>query len=123
MFRAVHANLRKGREIQLSFLNDKALADCDLLMISEPCIFYINERRTTHTHNKWRPILPVEIQSENGEQTPTRSMIWVKKEQTAVQQIETNLIDIMAIKLLTNNLQLLVIAAYIPPGKGHKVKA
>ncbi|KAB8070345.1 hypothetical protein BDV29DRAFT_181004 [Aspergillus leporis] len=80
MLQVVHANLRKTREVQLSFLNDRMLTTYDLLMVSEPYIIYTENQRSTHTHNKWRVILP-ETEPQDEEATArTRSMIWVKKE-------------------------------------------
>lgn len=118
MLRIIQANLRKGRENQLSLLNDISLANHDLLMISEPCIFNIEGHRTTHTHNKWQPILPPEKRDANDGLAPTRSMIWIKKGMGSFQEIDTDSSDITAITLPINNQHLLVVSVYVPPGNG-----
>jgi len=120
MLQVTHANLRKGPEIQLSFLNDMTLASHDLLLISEPYIVYSPHGRSTHTHNKWRAILPTDDRIDSEDTRLTRAMIWVKKEQQAIQQIEVQSTDITAIVLPIKDRWLLAIAAYVPPAKGHR---
>lgn len=118
MLRIFQANLRKGQENQLSVLNDESLADHDLLMISEPCIYNIEGRRVTHTHNKWQPILAPERRDENNELVPTRSMIWAKKDIEPLQEIDTDSSDITAIVMPKSNRYLLAASVYVPPELG-----
>lgn len=41
--RVLQANLRKGPETHLSLQNDRPLQSCDVLRISEPYVFVVND--------------------------------------------------------------------------------
>ncbi|KAJ5091031.1 hypothetical protein N7532_009715 [Penicillium argentinense] len=99
--RVLQANLRKGPETQLSLLNDRSLQSCDLLMISEPYVFLMNDTR----------------HSLVGGLRPHRSMIWANKKTFPHRQIDVASADIVAILLFTPS-PTLTVSVYIPPGKG-----
>jgi exonuclease III/ribonuclease HI len=114
----MHANLRKSREVQLSFLNDRTLATYDLLMVSEPYMIYKENQRNTHTHNKWRAIMPNDKPGEGEAITKTRSMIWIRKDRKGIQQVETSSTDITAVIFHHHDRLLFAITAYVPPQNG-----
>ncbi|KAJ5215587.1 uncharacterized protein N7498_001994 [Penicillium cinerascens] len=97
----LQANLRKGAETQLSLLNDRSLQSCDLLMISEPYVFLMNDTR--------HPLV--------GGLRPHRSMIWVNKKSFPYRQIDIASADIVAVLLFTPT-PTLTVSVFIPPGRG-----
>ncbi|KAJ5100145.1 hypothetical protein N7532_007146 [Penicillium argentinense] len=101
--RVLQANLRKGPETQLSLLNDRPLQSCDLLMISEPYVFLMNDTR----------------HSLVGGLRQHRSMIWANKKTFPHRQIDVASADIVAVLLFTPS-PTLTVSVYIPPGKGSE---
>lgn len=112
--RILQANLRKGREVQLSLLNDSSLRNFDLLMVTEPFLTVIDGKPVTHSHQSWTSLLPHVEQTENGSPNRCRSMIWVNRNIPSVQQIEITSADITAVLILTDK-PILAVSAYVPP--------
>ncbi|KAJ5300187.1 hypothetical protein N7508_007430 [Penicillium antarcticum] len=117
VLRVLQANLRKGPETQLSLLNDRSLQSCDLLIISEPYLFLMNDTVCSHTHANWTPLWPSQRHPPSGGLRPHRSMIWVNKKTSPHRQIDIASADIAAVLLLTPS-PTLAISVYIPPGRG-----
>ena len=113
----LQANLRKSPETQLSLLNDRSLQSCDLLMISEPYLFLMNDTVCSHTHANWTPLWPSQRHPPFGGLRPHRSMIWVNKKTFPHRQIDIASADIAAVLLFTPS-PTLAISVYIPPGRG-----
>lgn len=97
----LQANLRKGPETKLSLLNDRSLQSCDLLMISEPYLFLMNDTVCSHTHANWTPLWPSQRHPPFGGLRPYRSMIWVNKKTLPHRQIDIASADIAAVLLFT----------------------
>jgi hypothetical protein len=117
--RVLQANLRKGPETHLSLLNDRSLQSCDLLMISEPYVFLMNDTACSHTHANWTPLWPSQRHPPAGGLRPHRSMIWVNKKTYPHRQIDVVSADIAAVLLFTPS-PILAISVYIPPGRGSE---
>lgn len=115
--RVLQANLRKGPETQLSLLNDRSLQFCDLLMISEPYVFWENDTVCSHTHANWTPLWPTQRHQPLSGLRPCRSMIWVNKKTFPHRHIDVASPDITAVLLFTPS-PTLAISVYIPPGRG-----
>ena len=113
----LQANLRKSSETQLSLLNDRSLQSCDLLMISEPYLFLMNDTVCSHTHANWTPLWPSQRHPPFGGLRPYRSMVWVNKKTLPHRQIAIASADIAGVLLFTPS-PTLAISVYIPPGRG-----
>jgi hypothetical protein len=117
--RVLQANLRKGPETQLSLLNDQSLQSYDLLMISEPYVFLMNDTVCSHTHANWTPLWPSQRHPPFGGLRPHRSMIWVNKKTFPHRQIDVASADIAAVLLFTPS-PTLTVSVYIPPERGYE---
>lgn len=115
--RVAQANLRRGRETQLSLLNDQSLQSCDLLLISEPYVFLMDGAICSHTHIHWTPLWPSRRHQPSGRMKPYRSMIWVNKMTFPHRQIEVPSPDITAVLIFTPS-PTLIVSVYVPPEGG-----
>jgi hypothetical protein len=114
--RVLQANLRKSSETQLRLLNDQSLQSCDLLMISEPYVFLMNDTVCSYTHANWTPLWPSQRHPLVGGLRPHRSMILVNKKTVPHSQIAIASADIAAVLLFTPS-AIQAISVYIPPGR------
>ena len=113
-FHILQANLRKGREIQLSLLNDEALQDFGLLLIQEPYCWRTEDEVIVapQHHAYWTPFTP-SAHNPQG-QRPFRSMIWAHR-RLAVKQIPTPSHDITALIVKLGDRRILVFSVYVSP--------
>jgi hypothetical protein len=112
-FRILQANLRKGRETQLSLLNDEALQDFGLLLIQEPCCWRTEDQVMVapQHHAYWTPFTPT-VHNTQG-RWPFRSMIWAHR-RLSVKQVSTPSHDITALLVKLGNRRILVFSIYVP---------
>ena len=110
-------NAQKSPAVQLSLLNDRDLASYGILILSEPHAWRIDGEVivTPKSHNYWQPFLPSIINSEGW---PFRAMIWINKNQEAI-QMDIASPDLCAVVLLLGTRTLLIISVYIP-GKNRE---
>ena len=84
-------NAQKSPMVQLILLNDQDLASYGILILSEPHAWRIDVKVivTPMSHSYWQPFLPSII---NPEGWPFQAMIWVNKNQEAIQMKIASLI-------------------------------
>lgn len=97
---------RAGME---ALINDPKTQDLDILLIREPPVTAYR----THVHHRlWQLYQPT-----YSEETRKRSILYVntRVSTSAHRQINCNSPDVAAVKILTDEIQVLVFAVYIPP--------
>lgn len=119
-FSILQANLRKMPGAQLSLLNDGALRDYKLLLITEPYCLRIEGKTTVppRSHAYWTPTVPTVEQEES--RWPFRSMIWTHRSLTTF-PIPVNSPDITAIRFMIGERIILVFSVYVPPPPRAKI--
>lgn len=105
-------NAQKSPAVHLNLLNDQALASYRILILSEPHAWRIDGEVivTPMSHSYWQPFLPSTI---NPERWPFWAMIWVNKNQEAI-QMEIASPDLYAVVLLLGTWTFFTISVYIP---------
>ena len=126
-FKILQANLRKSKDISQSLFNDDALQSYSVILITEPWAKLDNcltPFSVPCTHMHWQPFFPSNKYTSHDQlRTPVfRSMIWVNKVYTGIQQVELAHPDICAIVLTLGDRKIFLASVYIPCSRGSQIK-
>lgn len=115
--RLLQLNIWKSRPGMEALINDHQSQSLDLLLIQEPSI---TTYRTHVNHSAWRLYRPTYPNTD--ESTRFRSLLYVNKRisTSSHRQIHCNHPDLVAIKIWTAEIQLLIFSVYIPPLDIHR---
>jgi ribonuclease HI len=108
--RILQLNIMKSRAGMEALINDKQTRNLDILLIQEPPL----SAYQTHVHHRlWQLYQP----TYNAEGVRKRSLVYVNKRisTSAHRQVPCNSPDISAVKIWTEDAQILIFSVYIPP--------
>ena len=108
----VQANLGRRSEAQLSLLNDEAMCNMALMLVTEPYVFDINGEAFVHQHAMWEAVRPSQVEKDRVVRS-FRSLIYVNK-RSQFRQIEIACSDIVGGILKLDSLVLVVASVYVP---------
>ena len=112
--RILQLNVMKSRPVMEALINDEEIGGYDVLLIQEPPL---SAYYTHVSHRSWHRYEP----TFDEEGTRKRSLIYVNKRisTSAHRQVDCMHPDVTAIKVWTENNQMLLFSVYIPPVDYH----
>ena len=112
--RILQLNVMKSRPVMESLINDEEIGRYDVLLIQEPPL---SAYYTHVSHRLWHRYEP----TFDEEGTRKRCLIYVNKRISTLahRQVECTHPDVTAIKLWTENSQMVLFSVYIPPVDYH----
>jgi hypothetical protein len=114
-FQIFQLNMRKGKETQLSVMNDEELKDYTVILMSEPWCTTIDEEVITipQFHRSWTKFHPTTLDKER--RWPLRSLLWINTEIEAI-QVLILLVDLIIVVLRIPESLILVVSVYVECG-------
>lgn len=123
-FKILQANIRKSKNVSQSLFNDDALQSYSVILTTEPWVKLEGLVPITIplTHTHWQPFFPSNKHSSpNHPNSPVfRSMIWINKVHTNVQQVNLMHHDICALILTLNDRSIFFASVDIPFSRGSR---